>query len=33
MGKRKETPPIWAILSCLVQMARLLVELHGRHWL
>ncbi len=34
MGRRKkEAPPIWAMLNCLVQMARLLLELHVQHWL
>ncbi|SKS13854.1 Uncharacterised protein [Mycobacteroides abscessus subsp. bolletii] len=32
MDRKSETPPIWAILNCLINLAALLLQLHSGHW-
>ncbi|SIG07724.1 Uncharacterised protein [Mycobacteroides abscessus subsp. massiliense] len=32
MERTRETPPRWAIINCLINLAALLLELHSEHW-
>ncbi len=33
MAENKETPPtIWAVLTCLINLAALLIQLYNQHW-